>query len=266
MDDAFDFTSDNGGYLDVPAPGVLGNDSYADQVELVPDSGPNSGSLTLGSNGSLLYTPTPGSSYVDSFQYIAIDSYTGIESQPATVTITVTCMYCSPLMLDQPAIAPGARALEMSQLSPLSRAAVERWRSAGVDDATIEARLAGLSFVILDLPGSQLGSVTAGGTIVIDSDAAGYGWFVDATPSDDREFQRIVSSSQKEANGGAAARAADLLTVLVHEIGHVLGLDHGQGDETNVMTDTLGLGMRRNPTVWDAAIVDYLYWQSQRRR
>jgi hypothetical protein len=37
----------------------------------------------------------------------------------------------------------------------------------------------------------------------------------------------------------------DLLTVLVHEVGHLLGLPHGEGD---VMQDTLPAAARRLPT------------------
>ena len=40
---------------------------------------------------------------------------------------------------------------------------------------------------VADLPGGLLGEAV-GKTILIDRDAAGYGWFVDPTPADDLEF------------------------------------------------------------------------------
>jgi hypothetical protein len=59
---------------------------------------------------------------------------------------------------------------------------------------------------------------------------------------------------------------ADLLTAVMHEIGHLLGLDHSDVP-TNVMALELSLGTRRVPTALDAAAADYLYyqWQAERR-
>ena len=62
----------------------------------------------------------------------------------------------------------------------------------------------------------------------------------------------------------------DLLTVLEHEIGHVLGFDH---EQTGVIEDTLATGTRRTPsagsdTAWLAAI-DVMFAEpplSKRRR
>ncbi len=265
--DEYSFTSDFGGYLDVDDPGVLENDSYADSVALVANSGPSQGSLTFGSDGSFVYTPFAPYNGTDYFQYVAIDSGTGNQSAPVTVTIHSLKMY--ELMLDLPAIESEAPKLVLSDLAPLTREATRRWQQAGVDDETLAARLSDLHFVIANLPGSQLGGSLDDGTIVIDVNAAGYGWFIDTTPDDDDEFARIVSISQRQSTRGKAAGHADLLTVVLHEIGHLLGLDHEHaarsGDATNLMHDTIGLGVRRNPTAWDAAIVDYLYWQSRRR-
>ena len=61
-----------------------------------------------------------------------------------------------------------------------------RWAGAGLDAAAL-AKLAQVQFVISDLPGSYLGE-TEGNEIYIDSNAAGYGWFVDPTPATDEEF------------------------------------------------------------------------------
>jgi hypothetical protein len=55
--------------------------------------------------------------------------------------------------------------------------AIARWRAAGVNPQTLSDGLANLSFEIVDLPGSA----GSNGRVLIDTDAAGYGWFVDAT-------------------------------------------------------------------------------------
>ena len=48
----------------------------------------------------------------------------------------------------------------------------------------------------------------------------GYGWFVDATPWEDEEFDGSL-----EAADNAARQRVDLLTVVMHELGHVLGFE-----------------------------------------
>jgi hypothetical protein len=76
--------------LSVPSPGVLSNDSDADEdpltVELV--TGPANGALQLNTDGSFSYTPLPYFYGVDSFTYRANDG--AISSEIATVEITVS--------------------------------------------------------------------------------------------------------------------------------------------------------------------------------
>jgi hypothetical protein len=77
--------------------------------------------------------------------------------------------------------------LRASQLQPLLAEAVTRWQAAGVDTSA----LAGVEVRVADLPGSTLGTADAGaGVIWLDVDAAGWGWYVDATPGDDGESCR----------------------------------------------------------------------------
>ncbi|NJN52981.1 MAG: hypothetical protein HC809_15685 [Gammaproteobacteria bacterium] len=61
----------------------------------------------------------------------------------------------------------------------------------------------------------------------IDVDAAGNGWFVDATPLDDSEYGVFGYGGSADALAGTdAASLIDLLTTILHEQGHLLGLDH----------------------------------------
>ncbi len=78
-----------GNTLSVSAPGVLGNDTNADNNPLTAALGTNvsHGSLTLNSDGSFSYTANAGFSGMDSFSYTAADGIAS--STPATVTITV---------------------------------------------------------------------------------------------------------------------------------------------------------------------------------
>jgi len=104
--------------------------------------------------------------------------------------------------------------------------------------------VADVRFTIADLPGTDLGH-TEGNTIVVDADGAGMGWYVDVSPAESSEFRVrldrnvLAAGSESEAYG-----RYDLVTVLAHELGHVLGLDHGDAASYAVMADELDPGVR----------------------
>jgi hypothetical protein len=138
--------------------------------------------------------------------------------------------------------APKASATSITdaQLAPIVAEAMLRLESQL--GTQIETTLAGVNFKIANLSSGLLGE-TAGKTIWIDNDAAGYGWFVDSTPADDVEFSRLASSTTLTARAGSAAdQRADLLTAVMHEMGHVLGFEH---IADGLMSATLPLGARR---------------------
>ncbi len=85
--------------LQVPAPGVLGNDSDVDhdQLEAVKDSVPGSGTLTLNADGSLSYTPLPNYRGSVSFTYHARDQ--AADSNVVTVVITMLLDNNAPLAM-----------------------------------------------------------------------------------------------------------------------------------------------------------------------
>ena len=79
---------------------------------------------------------------------------------------------------------------------------------------------------IADLPGGAVGQ-TVGTTITLDDNAAGNGWFIDTTPWDNSEFLPTSNPNEWVAKAGsAAAGKMDMLSVLLHEYGHALCIDH----------------------------------------
>ena len=50
------------------------------------------------------------------------------------------------------------------------------------------------------------------------------------------------------AANSSTANQIDLLTVLIHELGRVLGLQHGDEITEGLMDDLLGVRIRRRPT------------------
>lgn len=83
-----------------------------------------------------------------------------------------------------------------------------------------------------------------------ESTATGRGWFVDWSPWDDDEFLRSRARDELQARrGGAADDHADLLTTVMHELGHELGLPDvsGLGEHDDLMNVAIGLGQLRLP-------------------
>ena len=84
--------------LNVPAPGVLANDSDPDgnAITAVISGNAAHGTVALSANGSFTYTPSRGFTGADTFKYRARDS-TGQQSGTATVTITVSSPNVAPV-------------------------------------------------------------------------------------------------------------------------------------------------------------------------
>lgn len=147
---------------------------------------------------------------------------------------------------------PAGGVLTRAELDAMVEAAIQRWIDAGATAAQIEAMRA-VEFGIVDMAGIYLGSSTHG-VINIDNDGAGQGWFVDSTPGEDSEFYGSGSKLTADA-GGAAEGKIDLLTVVMHELGHQIGLhdEYNPGESDELMYGYANPGERRLPDQGEAA-------------
>jgi hypothetical protein len=111
-----------------------------------------------------------------------------------------------------------ASTLTQAELDAATVSAMSQWTQALSNG---DPRLGGFGDVritVSHLAGGELG-FTEGASVWIDSNAAGYGW---------------------SGHGGSM----DLVTVVTHELGHVLGFDHQDAKLYPVMTEDLMPGMR----------------------
>ncbi len=138
--------------------------------------------------------------------------------------------------------------LTLAELEPIAAQAIASWVSVG-NDPSIAGALADIDFRVTDLSGSTLG-LASPGVVWIDEDAAGHGWFVDPTPADHEEFTATTEALEFPADTQSpAAGRMDLLTVVTHELGHLLGQeDLGVTEHAHdLMAESIMVGVRRMP-------------------
>ena len=111
------------------------------------------------------------------------------------------------------------------QVESLRDAVASYWSQRGADSSLF----AGVQVIVSNLGGNLLG-LQAGRTIYIDDDAAGFGWYIDQTPT-----------------AGELFVGMDLFTALAHEMGHVFGHDdlYDAADSSDLMYGYLESGERR---------------------
>jgi hypothetical protein len=140
--------------------------------------------------------------------------------------------------------------LSQAELDWFVAAAIARWTAAGATEAQVAAMRA-THFNVVDMAGVYLGGAQ-GDQVQIDSDGANFGWYLDTTPGDDAEF---AGSGTRLTATGAAVGKIDLLTAVLHELGHRAGLhdSYAVGDRNELMYGYITPGERRLPAYGEAA-------------
>lgn len=193
----------------VPAADGMQNDSYGRSVAL------DGNTFVIGASLADPNGPLSGSIYIHDFR-----------ADTADVTVTVR----SPLQ----ATTIGTNSttdLTTDQLAPIVSAATAYWQNINLTAAQ-QTALDSVTVTISALDGAFLG-LAGPNSILIDTDGAGHGWFIDANP--------LALGSLQPGN------RVDLFTTVLHELGHVIGLNdtYDAADADNIMYGYLAAGERR---------------------
>ncbi len=166
------------------------------------------------------------------YSVVGSHNYKGSGTRTITTTVTKT----SPQLAVSRGPNVGVVPLTQSQLNAAEAAAIRDWAAAGLPAADI-AKMRSVTADVATLGGNNLGAAELYGTeIAVDATADGWGWSVNP-------------------NGKPAAGRMDLLTVVEHELGHVVGLDSRfTGNPSDLMYAYLASGERRLPAPPDAPV------------
>jgi hypothetical protein len=140
----------------------------------------------------------------------------------------------------------GVAALARGQLQSAVAGALARLSAAGTDPALLGG-LGSARYDVAALPPGVLGLTdVAARRVTVSADAAGYGWFADASDGPDAAFAPGGPGSPLVALPGSPAQGRmDLLTGVLHEMGHLAGRpDGGVAGPGGLMADALPPGAR----------------------
>jgi hypothetical protein len=132
-------------------------------------------------------------------------------------------------------------------------AALASW----INTTDLSGNAAGITVNVANLGGAAVGQ-DSGTSITLDATAAGNGWYINTNPADNSQF--LPTSNPNvwiAAPGSAAAGKMDMLSVLLHEYGHALGLDHS-ANPNDFMAPNLQPGERRLPSAAELAMMSQL--------
>ena len=131
---------------------------------------------------------------------------------------------------------PSVLKLSAKDLSQAVGLATQQWAISGITQNEIE-RLGQVQVEVADLSPSPYLGMSSENRILIDDDAAGWGWSFDTD-------MNATSNVQ-----GATRPSMDLLTAVLHELGHQLGFedDHDSSDDDTLMDWSLDLDEVRIP-------------------
>ena len=159
------------------------------------------------------------------------------------------------LPTDQPLLAAGdprdggATAITLPLLQPVVAEAAARWAATALTAEQV-ATLASVQYAVADLGGAYLALANpAANTIRIDDDGAMLGWSVA------RGHSSLGRGRMTSDKGPMTNDAIDLLTVVMHEMGHLLGYDHSE-DADDLMAPVLGAGLAGAPATPDEFFPD----------
>ena len=146
-----------------------------------------------------------------------------------------------------------AAAITTNEVEPVLEAAKQQL--AAVYDDSVTETLSDVKIEIVELPQNQLAKAdAANNTIYLDVDAAGWGWFVDGTPFLNEEFNASTAGLFDAKLFSNASGHIDLLTVLLHELNHLLGHEHSP--DSLLMQSELTPGERKLPEYSDLEATD----------
>ncbi len=122
---------------------------------------------------------------------------------------------------------------------------------------TLDGLANGLSNITLSITNRADGALgqTIGTSITLDDNAAGHGWYIDYTPYLNEEYLPTANPNEWIAKADSeAAGKMDMLSVLLHEYGHALGIEHSASAH-DYMATTLAPGVRRLPSADELALM-----------